>query len=227
MAMLIDFLTEALTMHTVILAALFLAGCAASNAQRPASPAPPTAANAPVAAQPPVSGSDDDRVRLAVFRDLHHNTGQEAAPWPFACLEISQDDGPSGLEGHGRDPSRFIMAAMSGLRPLAVPISACEIHRARVFLKDDRAKGYGVIFFTGAVKIDGDKATVTAGYYEALLSGGGSVYTVERQSDGSWQVTHSESQWESGLNGSCRRSTITRRATSCLLLAWASSSSTH
>jgi hypothetical protein len=212
-------------MHTVILAALFLAGCAASNAQRSGAPAPPPAVNAPVAAQSPVSGSDDDAVRLAVFRYLHHNTSDEAAPWPFVCLEISQGDRLSGLEGQVRDPSRFIMAAMSGLRPPAVPASACEVDPPRgVFLKDDRAKGYGVIFFTEEVKIDGDKATVTGGYYEANLSAGGGVYTVERQSDGSWQVTHSEQRWESGLDGSCSRSTITRRAISCLLLAWASSS---
>jgi hypothetical protein len=117
-------------MHTVILAALFLAGCAATSAQRPASPAPPPAVNAPVAAQPPVSGSDDDTVRLAVLRYLHDNTGKGAAPWPFACLKISQGDRLSGLAGQVRDPSRFIMAAMSGLRPLAVPISACEVSRS-------------------------------------------------------------------------------------------------
>lgn len=169
-----------------ILAALCLAGCAASGAPHPAPPLQNVAP--PAAAQTPARGSDDDEVRLAVFRYLvGHNAsaGQTGVP---ICLEIYQ-------ARQARDPSPFIMAAMSGFATRVVPGSACESSANGVFLKGDSAKGRGLVFRTEEVKIDGDKATVTGGYFEAGLSASGNIYTVARQHDGSWLVTDDQMQW--------------------------------
>ena len=51
------------------------------------------------------------------------------------------------------------------------------------------------MFRTERVEIEGDKATVTGGYYEAGLSASGNVYSVERQRDGSWRVTEDQMPW--------------------------------
>ena len=170
-------------MRTLVLAALFL-GCAASCAQRPA----PPLANRAVAARPPAGSSEQDAVRLAVFRYLvDHNASGRRHGVPFICLEA---DG----SGHG-DPSPFILAAMNERTPRAVPGSACESSVDGVFLKDDHAQGPGLIFHIEQVTIDGDRATVTGGYYAAGLSASGNIYTVERQRDGSWTVTGDQLQW--------------------------------
>lgn len=63
------------------------------------------------------------------------------------------------------------------------------------FLKHDHAQGRGLSFRIEQVEIDGDKATVTGGYYEGNLSASGNTYTVERQPDGRWKVTGNEMQW--------------------------------
>jgi len=172
-------------MHTVILAALCLAGCAASSAP----PVTPLSGRAPVdprAAQPPAAGSVDDAVRLAVFRYLmNHNASAAQTAVPFICLEIHQG-------GDTRDPSPFIMAAMSGGKIRVVPGSTCEQSAQGVFLKGDSG---GLVFWTQKVTIDGDKATVSGGYFEAGLSASGNLYTVERQRDGSWLVTKDEMEW--------------------------------
>jgi hypothetical protein len=174
-------------MHTVLLAALCLAGCAASSAP----PAAPLSGRAPVdprAAQPQAA-SVDDAVRLAVFRyQMGHNASGAQAGAPFVCLEVHQGE-------EARDPSPFIMTALSGGGTQVVPGSACEHSSQGVFLKGNAAKGRGLVFRTEKVKIDGDKATVSGGYFEAGLSASGNVYTVERQSDGSWLVTKDEMQW--------------------------------
>jgi hypothetical protein len=177
----------------VIAGVLVVASCFSSAKYEQAHQSPP------VAAQPPAGGSDEDAVRLTVFR---HQV-DDASAWhrsvPFVCLEVDQG-------GQTRDPSPFIMAAMRGLRPPAVPVSSCEVAaRGRgVFLKDDHAKGRGVIFRTEEVKIDDEKATVTGGYYEANLSASGDIFTVERQSDSSWRVTDVKQQWVAELDGSVR-----------------------
>jgi hypothetical protein len=166
--------------------ALVLAGCAAQ-------PAAPLMSRAPVQepnARP--TGSEDDEVRLAVYRHLvHHNASGGQLRVPFVCLEIDQG-------GHPRDPSPFIMSAMRGSPVRVVPGSACESSARGVFLKADRAAGEGLVFRTEDVEIVGDKAKVTGGYFEAGLSASGNVYSLERQPDGSWRVTHDEMQWISG-----------------------------
>jgi len=173
-------------MHT-LLAALCLAGCAASGAPHPAPPLQNVAP--PAAAQTPARGSDADEVRLAVFRYLvGHNASAAQAGVSFVCLEIRQGR-------QARDPSPFIMAAMSGLAMRAVPGSACESSADGVFLKSDSAKARGLVFRTEQVEIDGNKATVTGGYFEAGLSASGNIYTLARQHDGSWLVTDDKMQW--------------------------------
>ena len=173
-------------MPTFLLAALCLAGCAA---QRAAPPEPLTAVAPPITAAPPARGSEDDAVRLAVFRYLvrHYASGRQTRV-PFVCLEVYQGD-------QARDPSPFIMAAMSKTGIRAVPGSACESSARGVFLKSDVAKRRGLVFRIEEVAIDGDKATVSGGYFEAGLSASGNVYTVERQSDGTWQVTKDKMKW--------------------------------
>ena len=172
-------------MRIVVLAALSVLGCAASSVQQPA----PPLANRAVAARPPAGGSEDDAVRLAVFRHLlDHNASAAQRNIAFVCLSVHDGE-------QRRDPSPFIMTAMSSGTPRAVPGSACENTPNGVFLKDDHAQGRGLSFRVEAVEIDGDKATVTGGYYEAGLSAAGTVYTVERQPDGQWRVTGAEMQW--------------------------------
>jgi hypothetical protein len=176
-------------MHTVLLAAVFVCGCSASSAQRPAPSSTSPLENRAAAAPQPAGGNDEDAIRLAVFRYLvDHNASGGQTGVPFVCLEINQHD-------QARDPSPFIMTAMSKSRPRAVPGSACESSASGVFLKGDHAKGRGLVFRTEEVKIDGDKATVTGGYFEAGLSASGNIYTVERQRDGSWLVTSDQMQW--------------------------------
>jgi hypothetical protein len=171
-------------MRTVVLPALFVIGCAGPSAQHPA----PPLSNRAVAARPPAGGSEDDAVRLAVFRYLvDHNASGRQPGVPFICLEVSGGD-------HG-DPSPFIIAAMNERKPRAVPGSACESSVDGVFLKDDHAQGRGLIFSIEQVTIDGDKATVSGGYYAAGLSASGNIYTVERQPDGRWKVTADALQW--------------------------------
>jgi hypothetical protein len=173
-------------MHTAVLAVL-LAGC---TAQAPA----PLMSRAP-AADPdarPAGGSEDDAVRLAVYRHLmHHNASARQPRVAFVCLEIDQGH-------HPRDPSPFIMTAMRGSSVRVVPGSACESSSQGVFLKAGHAAGQGLVFRTEDVEIVGDKAKVTGGYFEAGLSASGNVYSLERQPDGSWLVTHDELQWISG-----------------------------
>jgi hypothetical protein len=170
-------------MRTVLLATLSVLGCAASSVQ----PAPPLT-NRAVAARPP-AGSSDDEIRLAVFRYLlDHNASAAQRNVAFVCLTVYDGD-------QRRDPSPFIMTAMSSGAPRAVLGSACENTPHGVFLKDDHAQGRGLSFHIEQVEIDGDKATVTGGYYEGNLSASGNVYTVERQPDGRWKVTGNQMQW--------------------------------
>jgi hypothetical protein len=151
-------------MPTLLLAALCLAGCAA---QRSAPQEPLTAVAPPVTVQPPARGSEDDAVRLAVFRYLvRHNASAGQIHVPFVCLEVYQGD-------QARDPSPFIMAAMSKIGIRAVAGSACESSASGVFLKGDVAKRRGLVFRIEDVAIDGDKATVSGGYFEAGLSASG------------------------------------------------------
>lgn len=176
-------------MHIVPLVALLLCGCATSSAQRAAPSSSPPLENRAAPARPAAGGTDDDAVRLAVYRYLvGHNASGGQTSVAFVCLEISQHD-------HASDPSPFIMTAMRGSRPQAVPGSACESSSSGVFLKGDHAKGRGLVFRTEEVHIDGDKATVTGGYFETGLSASGNVYTLERQRDGTWLVTSDEMQW--------------------------------
>ena len=143
------------------------------------------------AAPQPARGSDEDEVRLAVYRYLvDHNASGAQDGAPFVCLEINQND-------QVRDPSPFIITAMRKRkgRPWVVPVSACEHSSKGVFLKNDHAKGRGLVFRTEDVKIDGDKATVTGGYFAAGLSASGNIYTLERQRDGSWLVTADQMEW--------------------------------
>jgi hypothetical protein len=178
--------------HTAMLAVL-LAGCAAQ------APAPlMSRAPAPDPDAQPAGGSEDDAVRLAVYRHLmHHNASGGQLRVPFVCLEIDQRD-------HPRDPSPFIMAAMRKSPVRVVPGSACESSARGVFLKADRAAGEGLVFRTEDVEIAGDQAKVTGGYFEAGLSASGNVYSLERQPGGSWLVTHDEMQWISGAPRSPR-----------------------
>lgn len=173
-------------MHTALLAIL-LAGCAAQ------APAPlMSRAPAPDPDAQPAGGSEDDAIRLAVYRYLvQHNASGGQLRVPFVCLEIDQGD-------HPRDPSPFIMAAMRKSPVRVVPGSACESSARGVFLKADHAAGEGLVFRTEEVEIAGDKAKVTGGYFEAGLSASGNLYSLERQPDGSWLVTHDEMQWISG-----------------------------
>jgi hypothetical protein len=170
-------------MHTRLLTAVLavlVCGCSAP---------PSRLENRAAAAPQPARGSDEDEVRLAVYRYLvDHNASGMQTGAPFVCLEIYQND-------QARDPSPFIITAMSKGRPRAVPVSACESSSGGVFLKGDRAKGRGLVFRTSDVKIDGDKATVTGGYFEGGLSASGNIYTLERQRDGGWLVTSDEMQW--------------------------------
>lgn len=179
-------------MRTVLLPALLLAACSASSAQRPASPPPRLAGDPPAAVESPAVGGEDDAVRLAVFRHLvshyAHHAPAEQARVPFVCLQIYHGS-------HARDPSPFIMAAMSKEPLRIVPGSACVSRVDGVFLKGDHARGRGIVLRTAEVKIDGDKAMVSGGHYEDGLSASGRVFTVERQSDGSWQVTTTQMQW--------------------------------
>jgi hypothetical protein len=176
-------------MHTVRLVALLLCGCFTSSAQHSDSSSSPPLENRAAAAKPPAGGTDDDAVRLAVFRYLvGHNASGGQTSVSFVCLEIYQHD-------HASDPSPFIMTAMRGSRPQAVPGSACESSFSGVFLKGDHAKGRGLVFRTEEVNIDGDEATVTGGYFEAGRSASGNIYTLERQYDGTWLVTSDEMQW--------------------------------
>jgi hypothetical protein len=174
-------MSSALPAGWIRLVALCLVGCAAQSAA-------PLSARAPVdprAAQPQAA-SVDDAVRLAVFRYLmSHNASAGQAGVPFVCLEVHHGD-------QVRDPSPFIMAAMSGSKTLVVPGSACQHSAQGVLLRGD---GGGLVFRTEKVEIDGDKATVTGGYFEADLSASGNVYTVERQGDGSWLVTDDRMEW--------------------------------
>ena len=171
-------------MRTAVLAALSVLGCAASSVQQPA----PPLANRAVETRPPVGGSEDE-VRLAVFRYmLDHNASAVKRNAAFVCLTVYDAD-------QRRDPSPFIMTAMSSGTPRGVPGSACENTPHGVFLKNDHAPGRGLSFRIEEVHIDGDKATVTGGYYEANLSASGNVYTAERQPDGHWQVTGNQMQW--------------------------------
>jgi hypothetical protein len=174
---------------TFVLAAAFVHGCSAPNAQRQAPPPRSPLANRAAATPQPARASDEEEIRLAVYRYLvGHNASGAQARAPFVCLEINQDD-------QSRDPSPFILTAMSESRPRAVPVSACESGQDGVFLKSDHAAGRGLVLRTEKVKIDGGKATVTGGYFEAGLSASGDVYTLERQRDGSWVVTSDEMQW--------------------------------
>jgi hypothetical protein len=159
---------------TAVLTAVVACGCSGSSAQRPAPSSPSPLENRAAAAPQPARGSDEDEVRLAVYRYLvDHNASGAQTGAPFVCLEINEND-------QARDPSPFIITAMSKRRPRAVPVSACESSTEGVFLKGDRAKGRGLVFRTEDVKIDGDKATVTGGYFEAGLSASGNIYTLER-----------------------------------------------
>jgi hypothetical protein len=87
------------------------------------------------------------------------------------------------------------MAAMRGTTPRVVPGTACEQSGDGVFLKGHQARGRGLVFRTAKVTIDGDRATVEGGYFEAGLSASGNVYTVERQRDGGWRVTKDQMTW--------------------------------
>jgi hypothetical protein len=176
-------------MHNVLLAAVFVCGCSASSAQRPAPSSTTPLENHAAPAPQPAGGNEEDAIRLAVFRYLvSHNASAAQTGAPFVCLEIDQRD-------QARDPSPFIMTAMRGSRPRAVPGSACESSASGVFLKGDHAKGRGLVLRTEEVRIEGDKATVTGGYFEAGLSASGNTYTLERQRDGSWLVTSDQMQW--------------------------------
>ena len=176
-------------MHIILLAAVFVCACSASSSQRLAPSSTSPLENHAAASPRPAGGNDEDAVRLAVFRYLvGHNASGGQTGVPFVCLEVYQHD-------QAHDPSPFIMAAMRGSRPRAVPGSACESSTSGVFLKGDHAKGRGLVFRTQEVQIDGDKATVTGGYYEGNLSASGNTYTVERQPDGRWKVTGDQMQW--------------------------------
>lgn len=175
-------------MHAALLALVFLLGCATSSGHGSALPSPSPLANHTTTAEP-TRGSEDDEIRLAVFRYLMgHNGSGEQTDVPFVCLEVYQGD-------KAHDPSLFIMKAMGGGQPSVVPGSSCESSTAGVFLKGRRAKGRGLVFRTEEMKIDGDKATVSGGYFAAGLSASGNVYTVERQRDGSWRVTSDKMVW--------------------------------
>ena len=176
-------------MHSFLLAAVIVCGCSASGSQRGAPSSTPALENRAAAAPQPAGGTEEDAIRLAVYRYLvGHNASAGQTGVPFVCLEINQHD-------QARDPSPYIMKAMGGSRPRAVPGSACESSGSGVFLKGDHAKGRGLVLRTEDVKIDGDKATVTGGYFEAGLSASGNTYTLERQRDGSWLVTSDQMQW--------------------------------
>ena len=167
------------TMRTVGLCILFLVACGTSSAQRPAT-------------EPSAVGREEDAVRLAVFRHLvnqyaHYKTTAQTRI-RFVCLTVYRD-------GHWLDPSPFIMAAMSLEQLRVVPDSACESGVDGVFLRDDHALGPGLVLRTEEVKIDGNQSTVSGGYYENDLSESGHLYTVERQGDGSWQVTTTQLEW--------------------------------
>ena len=173
-------------LRTAVLA-LGLAGCAAQ-------PPAPLMSRAPVADPDarPAGGSEEDAVRVAVYRHLiDHNASAAQLRVRFVCLEIDQ-------RRQKRDPSPFILTAMRGSPVRVVPGSACEATGQGVFLKADPAAGRGLVFRTEDVEITGDKARVTGGYYEANLSASGNVYSLERQPDGSWRVTDDQMQWISG-----------------------------
>jgi hypothetical protein len=161
---------------------------AAPQAAAPQVPSPQATAVDPAPA-PPAARGEEDAVRLAVFRYLvGHNASGGQSHVPFVCLEVHQGEG-------AQDPSPVIMAAMRGTTPRVVPGTACEHSSDGVFLKRNHARGRGLVFRTAEVKIDGDRATVDGGYFEAGLSASGNVYTVERQEDGSWRVTKDEMKW--------------------------------
>jgi hypothetical protein len=166
---------------------------AAPQAAAPPAPAPqatgPRTGAVDSAPAPPAASGEEDAVRLAVFRYLvGHNASGGQSHVPFVCLEVHQGEG-------AQDPSPVIMAAMRGTTPRVVPGTACEHSSDGVFLKRNHARGRGLVFRTAEVKIDGDRATVDGGYFEAGLSASGNVYTVERQGDGSWRVTKDEMKW--------------------------------
>jgi hypothetical protein len=181
-----------LAVPVALLSALIAARCTAPTAA-PQTAAPQTAARQPAtphavdpAPTPQAARGEEDAVRLAVFRhQIGHNASGGQTSVPFVCLEVHQRDGV-------HDPSPFVLTAMRGTRPRVVPGTACERSSDGVFLKGDHARGRGLVFRTAAVTIDGDRATVDGGYFEGGLSASSNVYTVERQRDGSWQVTHDE-----------------------------------
>src|SRR5512140_1831944 len=167
-------------MRTVLLAAVLACGCTASSARRPDPSSTSPLENH--AAAWAAGGGDEDAVRLAVFRDLMgHNASGGQPKVPFICLEVYEHD-------QARDPSPFILTAMRGSWPRVVPASACETDPGGVFLKDDHARGRGFVLRTQDVHINGDRATVTGGYFEASLSASGNFYILKRQRDGSWLV---------------------------------------
>ena len=187
----------ALAVPAVVLSSLVVTRCAATTVA-PQATAPQTAAPQATAPQtaavarppaPPAASSEEDAVRVAVFRYLlGHNASSGQTHVPFVCLEVDRADA-------AHDPSSFVMAAMRGAVPRVVPGAACEQSSDGVFLKGDHARGRGLVFRTGAVTIDGDRATVDGGYFEGGLSASGNVYTVERQRDGSWRVTKDQMRW--------------------------------
>lgn len=133
---------------------------------------------APASPAAPLAG-DEAQIAEAVLRHLFANNASAVQGGASVyCL---------GVKDRG-DPSAALLARFATHRPRVVAISTCIESGDGVFLRSAGTGGRpGLTFTVADITVEGDRATATAGYFEAGLSAASYGYSLRRTVAG-WEV---------------------------------------